>query len=462
MGTDPTTLGDLLRVASPGFDRWQDQIHRTGGCADPIRLPGRTITRDKTTGELLLVHHRGRAGRHAPHRLRQPPRLPLPGLRLDLRRRHLPPDPRRPRRRRRQGHPRHRPRPPPRLRHPHRPLLRPGPQPARQPAAAAAAPATRTTIRRWARRSTPRRTTTPARCCGTTTPGELWRASPSTSAARSPPAPASPRRALKETARVSFGKVAEYQKRGAVHFHAVIRLDGPDGPDTPPPSWATVELLDRRDPRRRRPRRTRPVTVPAAGGPARPHPALGHPARRPAHRRLRRRRRHHRTGRRLLRRQVRHQGRRDHRHPRPPHRQLAEARPLLGVPDHTRRLIAACLDLRRRSTRTGRLRAWAHMLGFRGHFSTKSRRYSTTLGEPCARSAPTTAPQERDALGLPETSTTGEAPPLVLAHWPYAGHGHTPGRILARRQHRSQGHPTEHERSHAKPWPTCQITRTGG
>jgi integrase len=27
-----------------------------------------------------------------------------------------------------------------------------------------------------------------------------------------------------------------------------------------------------------------------------------------------------------------------------------------------------------------RLRAWAHMLGFRGHFSTKSRRYSTTLG----------------------------------------------------------------------------------
>ena len=27
-----------------------------------------------------------------------------------------------------------------------------------------------------------------------------------------------------------------------------------------------------------------------------------------------------------------------------------------------------------------RLRAWAHMLGFRGHFSTKTRRYSTTLG----------------------------------------------------------------------------------
>ena len=38
---DPTTLGDLLRVASaPDFDRWQDQIRRTGGCSDPIHLTG--------------------------------------------------------------------------------------------------------------------------------------------------------------------------------------------------------------------------------------------------------------------------------------------------------------------------------------------------------------------------------------------------------------------------------------
>ena len=35
---------------------------------------------------------------------------------------------------------------------------------------------------------------------------------------------------LREHLTVSFAKVAEYQKRGAVHFHAVIRLDGPDGP----------------------------------------------------------------------------------------------------------------------------------------------------------------------------------------------------------------------------------------
>ncbi len=44
-------------------------------------------------------------------------------------------------------------------------------------------------------------------------------------------------------ARVSFAKVAEYQKRGAVHFHAVIRLDGPTGGDSSPPAWATAELL---------------------------------------------------------------------------------------------------------------------------------------------------------------------------------------------------------------------------
>ncbi|MGW5304545.1 replication initiator [Streptomyces griseoluteus] len=30
-----------------------------------------------------------------------------------------------------------------------------------------------------------------------------------------------------------FGPVAEFQKRGAVHCHAVVRIDGPDGPDTP-------------------------------------------------------------------------------------------------------------------------------------------------------------------------------------------------------------------------------------
>ncbi|MFJ4365734.1 replication initiator [Streptomyces chartreusis] len=46
-----------------------------------------------------------------------------------------------------------------------------------------------------------------------------------------------------EHARLSFARVAEYQKRAAVHVHAVIRLDGPAGPDDEPPAWGTVQLL---------------------------------------------------------------------------------------------------------------------------------------------------------------------------------------------------------------------------
>ena len=50
-------------------------------------------------------------------------------------------------------------------------------------------------------------------------------------------------RALAAQLRVSFAKVAEYQRRGVVHFHAIIRLDGPAGPSTVPPVWATLDLL---------------------------------------------------------------------------------------------------------------------------------------------------------------------------------------------------------------------------
>jgi hypothetical protein len=48
--------------------------------------------------------------------------------------------------------------------------------------------------------------------------------------------------------RVSFCKVAEYQARGAVHFHAVVRLDAAPleddtGTPAPPAPFFTVELL---------------------------------------------------------------------------------------------------------------------------------------------------------------------------------------------------------------------------
>ncbi|MBS2554333.1 replication initiation protein [Catenulispora sp. NL8] len=48
---------------------------------------------------------------------------------------------------------------------------------------------------------------------------------------------------LREHVRVSYAKVAEFQRRGAVHLHVVIRLDGPDGPGSEPPGWADGVLL---------------------------------------------------------------------------------------------------------------------------------------------------------------------------------------------------------------------------
>ena len=50
-------------------------------------------------------------------------------------------------------------------------------------------------------------------------------------------------REFPQHARLSYAKVAEYQRRGLVHFHAVIRLDGPDGPADPPPTGLTHDAL---------------------------------------------------------------------------------------------------------------------------------------------------------------------------------------------------------------------------
>ncbi|WP_320069365.1 replication initiator [Micromonospora sp. RTGN7] len=43
--------------------------------------------------------------------------------------------------------------------------------------------------------------------------------------------------------RISYAKVAEYQRRGLVHFHAIVRADGPSGPDSSPPGWLTPDVL---------------------------------------------------------------------------------------------------------------------------------------------------------------------------------------------------------------------------
>ncbi|MEU5401074.1 replication initiator [Streptomyces sp. NPDC005963] len=225
-------------------------------------------------------------------------------------------------------------------------------------------------------------------------------------------------RDFRHVARVSFAKVAEYQRRGAVHFHAVIRLDGPDGDTTPPPVWATAELLT--DAIQAAVRSAR-VSGPVVDG--------------RAHRFA--------FGRQLDVRTIRGSdftggseltdravaayiakyatkgaetatGTLDR-----PLRFVAELAHL-DLTDHARRMIRTCWTLgARKDLAELRLRAWAHMLGFRGHFSTKTRHYSTTLGTLRHARA-----EWRRVQAIPEGQS--EETTYVLAHWTYTGTGLTP------------------------------------
>jgi hypothetical protein len=121
-----------------------------------------------------------------------------------------------------------------------------------------------------------------------------------------------------------------------------------------------------------------------------------------------------------------------------------QARPLprLAVARHVRQMIRTCWELGRLPEFADlKLWKWAHMLGFRGHFSTKSRRYSTTPGalRDARRAWRTEQARIRDArrawrteqarthAGLPESDPTTT---LVVGHWDYLGSGYSPGAAL--------------------------------
>jgi hypothetical protein len=217
-------------------------------------------------------------------------------------------------------------------------------------------------------------------------------------------------------ARASFAKVAEMQARGVVHLHALIRRDALDpdlvtvdpsgGPvdgtqelrevPAPPPSSAGLPQLRRalEDAFSATTYRTPPhpdhgdgwlvawasssTSASSATPPSQPLPARSPRARWPP------------TSPSTP---PRAPGPPAHTSSRLTHDDIADAK---RRADHTGRLIAACWNLGRRDAddhaedvtgkpvpdrlRYGRLRRWAHMLGFGGHFSTKSRRYSVTLG----------------------------------------------------------------------------------
>jgi hypothetical protein len=97
------------------------------------------------------------------------------------------------------------------------------------------------------------------------------------------------------------------------------------------------------------------------------------------------------------------------------------------LPAHVAELVRAAWELGGLPELEGlRLRAWAHMLGFRGHWSTKSRRYSTTFTV-LRRARVQFAKRRRardgvplDAWGRPEDDQAV----VVAACWVYGGSGY--------------------------------------
>jgi excisionase family DNA binding protein len=75
-----------------------------------------------------------------------------------------------------------------------------------------------------------------------------------------------------------------------------------------------------------------------------------------------------------------------------------------------------------------RLRAWAHMLGFRSHWSTKSRRYSTTMTA-LRRARVQFAKRRRARDGVPldawgRAEDDEDQAAVVIATWSYVGAGY--------------------------------------
>lgn len=224
---------------------------------------------------------------------------------------------------------------------------------------------------------------------------------------------------------VRYVKVAEYQARGVVHYHAVIRLDAnlKDTYLAPPPRYTAALLIDAITLGARAVR----LDVPGSG----PLVRLG-------------------FGRELDARSIWREDFAASGHvldvqavanyiakyasksadvPGLPDTRIRSAADIeaLRCPAHHRRMVSGAWALGApASVDDPRLRLWAHMLGYGGHFLTKSRRYSVTFGQLRRARAEHRKTQrwpdgERDPWGRP----FDERVVLVLGHWSYAGTGYT-------------------------------------
>jgi hypothetical protein len=253
---------------------------------------------------------------------------------------------------------------------------------------------------------------------------------------------------LRSEVRARFVKVAEYQARGVVHYHAVIRLDAAGNDCQPPPARYTAVLLEQairqaaaivscdtvtlihREIRRSQPphmRDTMPVPVidPSLRRILRfgtqvdtrtIRPAGGLPG----------------TGSTLSAQAVANyiakyatkatgtSGLPDH----PVNGPVAIA--ALRCSSHHKRLISTCWELGKQpGTACLAMNRWTHMLGYRGHFLTKSQRYSATFGQ--LRTARATYQRQQrhpDGEKDPWGRDLDEHTVLIVATWQYIGTGH--------------------------------------
>jgi hypothetical protein len=97
-----------------------------------------------------------------------------------------------------------------------------------------------------------------------------------------------------------------------------------------------------------------------------------------------------------------------------------------GIPEQLVQMAAAALRVSER-TSLRYLGRWVHMLGFRGHFVTKSRGYSTTLGELRAARAAYRAHADQPTDNADDDDDSA----VVLSVWQYVGSGYlNPGDVL--------------------------------
>jgi hypothetical protein len=100
-----------------------------------------------------------------------------------------------------------------------------------------------------------------------------------------------------------------------------------------------------------------------------------------------------------------------------------DALPRLGLSPHVERIVRTCWDLGAHPTCDG-LRRWLHMLGFRGHCASKSRRYSTTLGAIRGERREYRRRQAAEHARLAGEPDPDDESTLVVAHWQFAGLGY--------------------------------------